>query len=81
MTSDLAEMYKTRIAMSANLPYPMPNPMPIERKVYDCCGIMGGFFFPRKATRYNYVRAIMEIENGMNLLYWFPNKKKEGGKE
>lgn len=77
MTSDLAEMYGTRIAMSANLPYPMPTV--IERKVYDCCGT--GFFFPRKATRYNYVRAIMEIENGMNLLHWFPNKKKEGGKE
>ena len=77
MTSDLAEMYGTRIAMSANIPYPMP----IERKVYDCCGITGGFLFPRKATRYSYVKAIMEIENGMNLPYWFPNKMKEGGKE
>lgn len=76
MTSDLAEMYGTRIAMSANLPYPMP----IERKVHDCCGIRGGFFFfPRKATRYSYVKAFVEIENGMNLPYWFPNKMKEGG--
>ena len=75
MTSDLAEMYETRIAMSANLPYPIQR-----RKVYDCCGTCR-ILFPRNATRYSYVRAIMEIENGMNLPYWFPNKVKEGGKE
>jgi hypothetical protein len=70
-------MYKVRIAMSANIPYPMP----IERKVLDCCGITGRILFPRHATRYSYVKAIMAIENGMNLPYWFPNKMKEGGKE
>lgn len=74
MTCDLAEMYITRIAMSANLPYPIPRAI-TQRKLYDCCGLAGGFMLHRHMLDYEWARAIMEIENGMNLVYWFPDRK------
>lgn len=75
--TDLMLRDKTRIAMSANLPYPIPRSV-TQRKLYDCCGLMGGFMLHRHMLDYEWVRAIMEIENGMNLAYWFPMK---GGDE
>lgn len=47
----LKEMYMTRIAMAANLPYPFPK----RFEIYDCCGYASyHLMLPRKNGKYTY---------------------------
>ena len=49
----LKEMYMTRIAIAANLPYPIPK----RFKIYDCCGYASYLMLPRKNGKYWYSMA------------------------
>lgn len=49
----LKEMYMTRIAIAANLPYPIPK----RFKIYDCCGCASYLMLPRKNGKYRYSMA------------------------
>lgn len=54
MLYTLKEMYMTRIAIAANLPYPIPK----RFKIYDCCGYAGYHLMtPRKNGKYRYSMA------------------------
>lgn len=52
----LKEMYMTRIAMAANLPYPIPK----QFKIYDCCGYASyHLMIPRKNGKYTYSMELL----------------------